>query len=240
LSFNIQLLQCIEKYYKAWHVCCYLSVKRHYPEGLLEMKREMIQLFIALMVVVALPTFAMADIVKVESFGPGMGIDYKFDGANQSNRAGQINIKWNGVSTWSYCVDLEYQVRIGNEYGATSIAPPPGAYLAAAYLADMFRAGADTHVEAAALQAAIWESIYGSRFELTDTDATLLGYYDTYVAALPAPGTFNGSNYVYLDLYTKGYPCDEKQDLITGVPEPGTLLLMGLGLIGLAGLRRKE
>lgn len=33
---------------------------------------------------------------------------------------------------------------------------------------------------------------------------------------------------------------EEYQDFIFRTPEPGTILLMGLGLIGLAGLRRKE
>jgi hypothetical protein len=34
--------------------------------------------------------------------------------------------------------------------------------------------------------------------------------------------------------------CEDSQDVLVYVPEPGTLLLMGLGMIGLAGLRRKE
>ena len=59
------------------------------------------------------------------------------------------------------------------------------------------------------------EAVQLAAFDMT-------GYF---VAVSPVEGTYYGQ---------------PKQDFIFKTPEPGTLLLMGLGLIGLAGLRRKE
>jgi len=55
----------------------------------------------------------------------------------------------------------------------------------------------------------------------------------------PGFASFTPSNYAYLDL-EQSLTNDTVQDLITRAPEPGTMILFGLGLIGLAGLRRKE
>ena len=98
-----------------------------------------------------------------------------------------------------------------------------------------FGAQADTANEAAGLQAAIWEAIYGNGFDLTGTPA-VLGFQTIYLAALNAlpNGPTLPAGYVILE------NANAQDLLITRAPEPMTMLLLGIGLVGLAGLRRKE
>lgn len=94
----------------------------------------------------------------------------------------------------------------------------------------------------AAFQLALWEIIY-------DTDATLssgvfqatgfgaaLGIAQGWLDALGTGGTFTQ----LWALRANGEYGDPSQDLITWVPEPGTLALIGAGLIGFGALRRRK
>ena len=63
-----------------------------------------------------------------------------------------------------------------------------------------------------------------------------MGFQTTYINALNAlPG-----GPTLPDGYVVLVNADNQDLLITRVPEPMTMLLIGLGLVGLAGLRRKE
>ena len=132
-----------------------------------------------------------------------------------------------------YCVELGQSVGPGKyEYSPVT---PTGAYIKAAWLMNEFGAQANEANEAAGLQAAIWEAIYGDGFELKSTD-DVIGFQTTYLAALKALPNDPTLPPGFVLLYNS-----ESQDLlISRVPEPMTMLLLGLGLVGLAGLRRKE
>jgi hypothetical protein len=103
---------------------------------------------------------------------------------------------------------------------------------------------------AVATQAAIWEvmfetntgiaySLKTGNFGTTDSINTLA---DTYLAlALSGAGSMDLSGF-YLAQSPDGGPYfnNYAQDYIFMTPEPMTMILFGLGLIGLVGLRRKE
>ena len=166
------------------------------------MKKEMIRILVALALVLSLATVASAETVKLTGFPYGLTtVYYTFNSSPTSSLAGQFSITRNDVPTWAYCVDLENHISQGPSYDVTPI-PVTGNYIQAAWLANQFRAGADTAVESAALQAAIWKAVYGNAFELrTGNSMEFVGYYDGYTDSLPAPISFTGANYVYLEGY---------------------------------------
>jgi hypothetical protein len=120
-------------------------------------------------------------------------------------------------------------------------------YAVAAWLLNQYYTVAGT--SAVATQAAIWEimfengsgnSLSTGNFRTTNAIASLA---DSYLAlALANYGSLNLDGFYLAQSPASGPPFfnEPYQDYIFRVAEPGTLLLMGLGLIGLAGLRRKE
>ena len=79
--------------------------------------REIMRVLVAILLVFSIPAVAAADMVQVLNVSPGasFSMSYIYKGASMTSAAGQINILWNGVSTWPYCVDLEH--------GATGAGP---------------------------------------------------------------------------------------------------------------------
>jgi hypothetical protein len=214
------------------------------------MKREMIRILIALVLVLSMAPVAYSDTVVYNGAAYGSfatvyatvtgGMPDPLTRNNQP--AGEFNITWNGNQTWAYCADFYHT--IANSQSATPVSIPDKGtnFILAAYLLDTWRSQADTPKESAALQAAVWKAIYGNRFTLlAATDDQVEAYYAMYTGNMNVPGSFTGANYTFLDLYQVGqFGNVVRQGLITGVPEPLTLILLGAGLIGLAGLRRKE
>lgn len=86
-----------------------------------------------------------------------------------------------------------------------------------------------------ALQNAIW-SITAGTGTITDSlfkeafDAVTGGFQTTDVFYIPI-GTFNSDN---------GYPYGTPQPFIVQAPEPGSVLLLGVGLLGLVGFRKRK
>jgi hypothetical protein len=185
------------------------------------------KLLAVFLMVMILPCTSYALQVTVIDAGIGENVTWTGGSGSGSGFAGTIKTSIGDV----YCVQLGQSVTPGGTYNYTELTPT-GNYIAAAWLLNEFGASANTADKAAGLQAAIWEVIYGAGFDLTGP-ALVEGFQGTYLAALPANVTLPPG---YIVLYNEAY-----QDLlITRVPEPMTMILFGLGLIGLAALTRKE
>jgi hypothetical protein len=150
------------------------------------------------------------------------------------------------IDTFSYCVDLGKYFTWGQSYSANKIDIDPDKnelnYAGAAWLVSQFDPfigtywtpesdDMDARSVAMTLQLAIWKTLYGSEFSRESG-----GDYDLFntMTNHPIPVDFDASGFFVADI-------DGQDQLVAApVPEPATMLLMGIGLLGLGVVGRKR
>ena len=153
----------------------------------------------------------------------------------------------------AYCVDLDHTNNVPVTYPVT-ITPTSGLANSAkiGYLYDTDAAGASNdRIKAAALQVAIWETLYGSS-KFVDTDTPNASGTDAQKVAAQAQAyindltaNFNPSASYPFTWYVATHSGSLYQNLIgpPGViptPEPSTMMLGGIGAIGALALVRRR
>jgi len=179
-------------------------------------------------------------------------IDYTYNSTTYTgNRGGgsfDVSKLNDVVLPYLYCVDLNSTITLGTTYNDTVVRTDgyvkngyvnnasQVAFLLFAYAND----ASGTAYKEAALQAAIWEVIYGDNFTLASTNSTdIKNQYDSYIKGI---GTHNVAAFRWITPQTG---TTMYQGQVTGggsgenVPIPPTAWLLGAGLVGLIGLRRK-
>jgi hypothetical protein len=98
---------------------------------------------------------------------------------------------------------------------------------------------AKTLKQQAGFQAAIWEQVYGDKFELISKGAVKVAY-DGFIAAL-GNNTAPVSSVLWIDPHSGTNLSKSNQDIVAlATPIPGAIWLFGSGMIALVGSSKRK
>ena len=175
-----------------------------------------------------------------KSYGGNFG---GFSGRNGEDKGATLN----GVKLdAAYCIDLFHSIGLDGKYKANvtrnGIIADRGEIRNAGQIAWLMTnqaKTADTLHKQAGFQAAIWEQVYGDKFELVSTGAVKAAY-DGYIAALGNNIAAVGS-VLWIDPHSGTNLSTSNQDIVAlATPLPGAIWLFGSGMIGLVGMKKRK
>lgn len=203
----------------------------------------------------------LSAVLVAPASGMVLGLDYglgaspahiSYNGSNHNVWAGKMATYLGGTlgnplppndgvfSGYSFCVDLDHFIGLPTEYEVEFLSTSELSHGSrAAWLYHSFLPVANTGTTAAALQLAIWDVVYD------DGDGLSTGIF-RYTGGLNATVATTASTYIGASAgksSSAGYlkPTGTYgQGMLTTVPEPGTLALLGFGLMSVAGLKLRR
>ncbi|MGD9944849.1 MAG: VPLPA-CTERM sorting domain-containing protein [Burkholderiaceae bacterium] len=157
--------------------------------------------------------------------------------------AGEFSIIWNSQSLTSFCIDLYQTITTGatyTDYVQQATGFGASTLTALSRLYENFHASINNSITSAAFQVAVWKLAYGNFVGIgTDADSNAAIALGTSWANQATNNTaLSAGNWQFYRLASL-----TRQDQLIAeqgtVPVPATALLLGMGLIGLAAVRRR-
>ncbi|MDY0091701.1 MAG: PEP-CTERM sorting domain-containing protein [Candidatus Vecturithrix sp.] len=227
--------------------------------------KKFASIIVVLVILALLPAISQAMSITFDKFtntnifSTGkMDVSLRDDDGNVMNDEGE----------WftAFCVDKNQSISVGNTLSAY-VSPSEYARvnnfldnqigLKTAWLFDTFYTDNASSIEIAALQLALWKLTDNySATPANSTQRAAVNLANSYLFNLNM--NFGSADFAYLDRHYMIFTSGNRQDLIvktgdlwpetpvtpeipvTPVPEPGTLLLIGLGLLGIFGFSRNR
>lgn len=198
-------------------------------------------LVLVFVVTTVVPAGATYTQVRVENWDL-TSVKIKYNGQYKTVSAGEFTVSlYDDVLGWeesqsAFCVDLSTGIS-QQTYTIDSLLTP---VVETAWLMDTY-APTSTTTSGAALQSAIWEMLYGYSFTLNGP-SDVLALYNSYLDALEGATidtSYLLSNYSVVNILGKQNILVQTSSSAP-VPEPATMVLLGAGLLGLAGAGRKK